>query len=135
MTAPSLQSILFICRHNSVRSQVAALLAKKISNNDLVIDSAGPEPKDVPEFVQDLAEQMGLDSKLESKSLTQVADRPFDLIITLCDKSHQALPSLQTDQENVRWDFHHSDTSEDFKHLEMELAERIRLLLLTKGVI
>lgn len=130
-----LQTILFICRHNSVRSQVAALLARKISHGNITAISAGPEPTPVPAHVQSWAEQLGVSEKLQSQGLDQLAQQEFDLIITLCDKSHQALPQLANDKAHICWDFHHADTADALKHLEIELADRIRLLLLTKGVI
>ena len=135
MTANPLKSILFICRHNSVRSQLAALLTEKISNSKVQAHSAGPEPSSVPQHVQDWAVQLGHSGQLSTQSLEQVSDQPFDMVVTLCDKSHHALPNLKSDLQQIRWDFHHADNAEDLRHLEIELAERIRLLLLTKGVI
>lgn len=135
MSANPLTSILFICRHNSVRSQLAALLTEKISNSKVKAHSAGPEPLAVPEFIQDWANQLGHSGELASQPLEQVSNQSFDMVVTLCDKSHQALPKLANDHQQIRWDFHHADTEEQLKHLEIELAERIRLLLLTKGVI
>ncbi|MGH1460787.1 MAG: hypothetical protein ACRBB6_02010 [Neptuniibacter sp.] len=135
MTAKPLKSILFVCRHNSVRSQIAALLTEKISHASITANSAGPEPTAVPEYISQWATHLGHSAPLTSRSLEQVKDQPSDLIVTLCDKSHQALPELKTDQEHIRWDFRQADTIDDLKHLEIELAERIRLLLLIKGVI
>lgn len=133
---PSPYSILFVCRHNSMRSQIAEVLAHKISRGAVLAQSAGPEPTAVPEFIQAWANNL-TDAALElsSNSLDEVKDKAFDLIITLCDKTHQALPELSSDQDHIRWDFQHADTEEALRHLEIELAERIRLLFLTKKVI
>lgn len=130
-------SILFVCRHNSVRSQVAAVLAQKISHGTVSASSAGSEPLPVPDYIQHWAAQT-LDTQsleLQSKPLQQFNDQAFDMIITLCDKSHQALPELPSDHEHIRWDFHHPDTQEALSHLEIELAERLRLLMLAKKLI
>ena len=135
MAATPLNSILFICRHNSIRSQLAAILTEKISHSAVKAACAGPEPTAVPDFIQNWAEQLGHSAPLTSQPLEQVSDQSFDMVVTLCDKSHQALPKIKNDSQHIRWDFHHADTADQLKHLEIELAERIRLLLLTKGVI
>jgi hypothetical protein len=78
---------------------------------------------------------LGGETKPESNSLDDVAQESFDTIITLCDKSHDALPELPTDQHHIRWDFHHADNAEGLKHLEIEISERLRLMLQAKGLI
>lgn len=125
--------ILFVCRHNSSRSQLAAALARKISHGRVEAESAGPEPTAVPEIIKGRISALGLPvEQIESRHLNQVADQSFDMIITLCDKSHQMLPELPQDTQHIRWDFQHAETTEDVHHLEIELAERIRLLMLAK---
>lgn len=132
----STASILFICRHNSIRSQIAAALTEKISQGKVSTASAGPEPVTVPDYVnQWIGNLLGEPRQLQSQSLETVADKAFDLIITLCDKTHAALPELASDTQHIRWDFHHPDDEESLRHLEIELSERIRLLLLAKGLI
>lgn len=132
----SAASILFICRHNSIRSQIAAALTHKISQGSVTTHSAGPEPLPVPGYInQWVTNLLGEAQELQSQSLEAVADQAYDLIITLCDKTHTALPELASDTQHIRWDFQHPDDEESLRHLEIELSERIRLLLLAKGLI
>ena len=129
-------NILFVCRHNAIRSQIAAALTDKISHGKVTTHSAGPEPHSVPGYInQWVGDLLGESRELQSQPLEAVADKQFDMIITLCDKTHAALPELASDTQHIRWDFHHPDNQEALSHLERELAERIRLLLLTKGLI
>ncbi|MCW8884504.1 MAG: hypothetical protein OQK12_04500 [Motiliproteus sp.] len=128
--------LLFVCRHNSVRSQIAEILANKLGGNKVQAISAGPEPMEVPGYINHWAQQVsGEDKALTSRSLDSQSDRHFDMIITLCDKSHSALPELPSDQTHIRWDFHHADSLDELKHLEIEIAERLRLMFMTKGII
>ncbi|MBN0988459.1 hypothetical protein [Amphritea pacifica] len=128
--------VLFVCRHNSTRSQIAEALTNKMAHGRVVAKSAGPEPLPVPKEVAGWVSQLlGGDIKPESKSLDDIALEPFDTIITLCDKSHDALPELPTDQQHIRWDFHHADNTEDLKHMEIEISERLNLMLQAKGLI
>ena len=134
MTTP--HKVLFVCRHNAVRSQIAAALTNKISRGQALAISAGPEPQPVPEYISDWITRLtGQEEKPVSRSLNDVSDQSFDTIITLCDKSHGALPELKSDNQHIRWDFSHADDTEAIKHLEIELSERLRLMLLTKGLL
>jgi protein-tyrosine-phosphatase len=135
MDQPAPLNILFICRHNSVRSQIAEALATKLGRGRVNAMSAGPEPAAVPDYVQAWVGQLGLGSVPTSKGYNAVDGLPFDLIITLCDKSHAALPELAGDSQHIRWDFHHADSPEAVRHLEIELAERLRLMLMAHHLI
>lgn len=133
MTSP--HKILFICRHNAVRSQIAEALTNKISQGKALAQSAGPEPLPIPEHVSKWVKQLsGTDQKPVSKGLSEVNGKYFDTVITLCDKTHAALPEIALDQQHIRWDFHHADDPEALRHLEIEISERLRLMLLAKGL-
>lgn len=128
--------LLFVCRHNAVRSQVAEVLANSISHGKVQALSAGVEPQPVPDFIQEWAGGYSTQSSaLSTTSLQEMEGQDFDLIITLCDKTHQALPELSTDTAHIRWDFQHPDNMESLKHLEIELSERLRLMFLAKNLI
>ena len=134
MTAP--HKILFICRHNAIRSQIAEALTNKISRGKALAQSAGPEPLPVPEHIAQWIHQLsGSDHKPVSKELSELDGEGFDTIITLCDKTHAALPQLGADQQHIRWDFQHTDEPEALRHLEIEISERLRLMLLAKGLL
>ncbi|UTW03204.1 hypothetical protein KDX31_18045 [Amphritea atlantica] len=133
MTAP--HRILFVCRHNSIRSQIAEALANKMGHGKVLATSAGPEPEPIPEHVSEWVTRLShSQTKPVSKDLNEMAREPFDTIITLCDKSHDALPELATDQQHIRWDFSHPDDAEALKHMEIEISERLSLMLQAKGL-
>jgi protein-tyrosine-phosphatase len=128
--------LLFICRHNTVRSQVAQVLANKISHGQVDVTSAGIELSPIPKHIQTWAKTLTPDAPaLVSTLMADLEHQQFDMVITLCDKSHQALPELPTDTNHIRWNFSHPDDEDSLRHLEMELADRIRLLFLAKGVL
>lgn len=134
MTSP--HKILFVCRHNAVRSQIAEALTNKISRGKALAQSAGPEPQPIPGHVTEWISRLSdSDQQPVSKALSEVHDEHFDTIITLCDKTHAALPEVASDQQHIRWDFHHTDEPEALRHLEIEISERLRLMLLAKGLL
>ncbi|WP_428034270.1 hypothetical protein [Amphritea sp.] len=134
MTAP--HKILFVCRHNAIRSQIAEALANKMGRGRVIAKSAGTEPQPIPEQIAEWVTQLnGNEIKPSSKSLDSMAVEQFDTIITLCDKSHDALPEIATDQQHIRWDFKHTEEPEALRHMEIEISERLRLMLQVKGLL
>src|SRR5512137_2141379 len=80
--------ILFICTHNSARSQMAEGLLRYIYGDKYEVFSAGTNPTKVnPLAVKALAE-IGIDiSKQYSKGLEEFAQTEIDLAISVCESS------------------------------------------------
>lgn len=136
MTELDSLNVLFICRHNGVRSQLAEVLATKLGQGKVTASSAGPEPTSVPNVIQSWANDvMGGKYPLECTPLREKEGKSFDLVVTLCDKSHAFPASLTSDSEHIRWDFPQVTSIDDLPHLETEIADRVRLLLLSKHLI
>ena len=88
-----MKRVLFICTHNSARSQ----MAEGLVNHDLagkVQDfSAGTEPSAVHPLAVKAMAELGIDiSGQRSKGLDEFADQEFDHVITLCDQAAEACP-------------------------------------------
>jgi ArsR family transcriptional regulator, arsenate/arsenite/antimonite-responsive transcriptional repressor / arsenate reductase (thioredoxin) len=81
---------LFVCTHNSARSQLAAALWKQLTNDPA--DSAGTHPaKRVHPGAVAAAHRAGLDlTDARPKLLDDVEDRP-GLVVTVCDRAHEEL--------------------------------------------
>jgi len=78
--------VLFVCVHNSARSQMAEALLRALKGDNYEAYSAGIEPTEVdPNAVSAMAE-IGIDiSEQQSKGLDSMRDIHFDTIVTLCD--------------------------------------------------
>ena len=114
--------ILFVCRHNAVRSQIAEALTRAISHAGVDVSSAGVEPTSMPVFVNDWVRNLyGVATHLEATALDDVDHHHFDT--PLCDKSHVALPEHPEDRSHIRWDFHYPDDEKSLRQLEIELAD------------
>lgn len=85
--------VLFVCTHNSARSQLAAALWQQVSN--IPSTSAGTHPADrIARGAIEVARRHGLDlADLPPRTLNQVAGEG-DFIVTVCDKAHEELPGL-----------------------------------------
>jgi len=87
------EKVLFICNHNSARSQISEGLLKSIYDEYYEVYSAGSEPTAVnPNAIKVLAE-IGVDiSRNRSKSLKEYEGLEFDYVVTVCGGEGQACP-------------------------------------------
>jgi len=80
--------ILFLCTHNSARSQMAEGILRNLYGEKYEVFSAGTNPTQVhPLAIKALAE-IGIDiSRQRSKSLEEFSDTNIDLAVTVCRSS------------------------------------------------
>jgi arsenate reductase len=84
------KKVLFICVHNSGRSQMAEAFLKDIARDRLVVESAGLEPRPVNPLVVEVMREIGYDLSLaRSDSVFEFfkEGRLYDFVITVCDES------------------------------------------------
>ncbi len=78
-------SVLFLCVHNSARSQLAEGLLRAMASDRFDVFSAGSEPTRPHPFALRVLQDEGIDiSSLRSKSVSGYLDKSFDYVITLC---------------------------------------------------
>jgi len=85
--------ILFICVHNSARSQMAEGFVNALYADRFQAVSGGIEPTIVhPAAIKVMAE-IGIDiSSQRSKSIDEFMDQPFDYVVMVCDDSQTGCP-------------------------------------------
>lgn len=85
--------ILFLCTHNSCRSQMAEALTNHYLGNRCQAFSAGTEATRVnPLAIQVLAE-LGIDTSHQySKTMDEFAGQIFDNVVTLCGDANEKCP-------------------------------------------
>ena len=97
-------SILFLCRANSCRSQMAEGFARRLAPKEIVIYSAGTEPKAVHPLVFKVMKETGIDiSHQQSKSLEAIPKGKIDLVVTLCGEAAESCPALPKQTEHLDW--------------------------------
>jgi len=96
--------VLFLCTHNSARSQIAEALLQHDGGSDFEVVSAGTEATRVnPCAVRVLAEA-GIDwSHAESKAIDRFLDQRFDYVITVCDRAKEACPVFPGSEQTLHW--------------------------------
>ena len=96
MLAPTLpRSVLFMCRMNAVRSPMAERLARQALPSSIFVASAGIHVGTPDPFVEAVLAEDGLElGERVPKTLDDLEDDYFDLIVTLAPEAHHAALEL-----------------------------------------
>jgi arsenate reductase (thioredoxin) len=87
------KKVLFICTHNSARSQMAEGWVRALYGDRYDAYSAGIEPTGVHEYTARVMSEVGIDiSTHRSKSVDELSHIDFDFIVTVCDNAREACP-------------------------------------------
>lgn len=87
------QKVLFICTHNSARSQMAEALLRTLYGNYYEAYSAGIEPASVNPYAVEVMKELGINlSTHRSKSIEEFQEMIFDIVVTVCDNAKEACP-------------------------------------------
>lgn len=119
--------VLFVCIHNSARSQMAGALLKKMAGDRFEVESAGLEPGRLNPLAVEVMKEMGID--ISRNRTTKVDDllqqgRTYDYVITVCDESSaEACPFFPGKTSRLHWSF--ADPS-GFPGTEAEKLEKTR---------
>ena len=126
--------VLFLCTHNSARSQMAEGLLRHLAGDRFEAHSAGTEATFVrPLAVRAMAE-LGIDiSEQKSKTLNRYLREPFDYVVTVCDAANEACPVFPKAKRRLHWSLEdpsratgsEEERLEVFRSVRDELLERI----------
>lgn len=96
MLAPNLpRSVLFMCRMNAVRSPMAERLARQVLPPSVFVASAGLHVGEPDPFVDAVLAEEGLHlGERTPRTLDELEDEYFDLIVTLAPEAHHAALEL-----------------------------------------
>ncbi|OPX76722.1 MAG: Protein ArsC [Methanosaeta sp. PtaB.Bin018] len=94
------KKILFLCTHNSARSQMAEGLLRAMYGDRYEAYSAGVEATAVDPRAITVMREIGIDIfGQRSKSAEEFQGTVFDLAVTVCDRARQACPIISTQLE------------------------------------
>ena len=106
MTTMKKLRILFLCTHNSARSQMAEGLLHHLAGDRFEAFSAGTEATAVRSLAIRVMAELGIDiSRQESKTLDRYLDERFDAVITVCDQANEACPVFLGAKTRLHWSF------------------------------
>jgi len=87
--------VLFLCEHNSARSQMAEGLLRHLYGEKYEVFSAGSNPTRINPFAIRVMAEIGIDiSKQVSKSIKEFQNKEIDLVVSVCESSAKLTCSL-----------------------------------------
>ena len=101
-----MNTVLFVCTHNSSRSQMAEGLLRDRYGDQYEVCSAGTEPGGVNPFAVQVMDEIGIDiSDHTSDSVDAYADTTHDIVATVCDDAAENCPYIPARTENLHRGF------------------------------
>jgi arsenate reductase len=128
-------NVLFVCVHNSARSQMAEAFLNRAAPDLFAVYSAGLEPGTLNADVVKAMGEIGYDisrARVKAVSAPEIASKTFRYVVTVCAESEAgACPIVPTEGRSEHWFFGDPSkvTGDDHVRMQMirEIRDRIRL--------
>lgn len=99
------KNVLFLCPGNSCQSQMAEGFLKHFSGDKYNVYSAGINADKINEYAIKVMKEIGIDiSNHKSKSIEELSNKSFDIIITVSDTNEKYLPYIPDWVERIHWE-------------------------------
>lgn len=127
--------ILILCTGNSVRSQMAEGLLRRLGGDALEVHSAGTAPIGVSPLAIEAMREIGIDiTGHRSKSVTEFGRQRFDTVITVCDSAAERCPIFPGAPQRIHWSIwdpgaatgSHEEKLAAFRSVRDDLSSRLR---------
>jgi arsenate reductase len=97
------ERVLFVCTHNSARSQMAEALLHRAAPGRFVVASAGTTPTHIHSLAARVMTEQGLPlTSRHAKSLAEVGTA-WDYVITVCDAAFEQCPDFPVKTSRLHW--------------------------------
>ena len=119
--------VLFLCTHNSARSQMAEGILRNLSRDRFEVHSAGTESTLVRPLAIRAMDEIGIDiSGQESKTLARYLTEPFDYVITVCDEANEACPFFPGAKNRLHWSLEDPSRAEGSEEERLAVFRKVR---------
>lgn len=119
--------VLFLCVHNSARSQMAEAFLKRHGEGRFIAESAGLEPGKLNPYVVRAMSEVGIDiSHNATKSVFDLLKqgRDYEVVVTVCSKeAAERCPIFPGLAERLHWPF---DDPSTFRGSDEEIMAGVR---------
>jgi arsenate reductase (thioredoxin) len=137
--------VLFMCVHNSARSQMAEALLRELALDRFEVFSAGFEPTQVDPLAIEVMDERGIDiSAARAKGTDDLLGKVhFGYVITVCERAQQQCPKTFPGMgTRLHWPFDdlaavegdHDDRLAAYREIRDQIETRIREWLATLDV-
>lgn len=104
-----MKKVLFLCIHNSARSQMAEAYLKKFGGSQFTVESAGIESGTLNPFAVQAMKEDGIDisgNKTKSVFDFHKQGKKYDYVVTVCDEGNAArCPVFPGLHKKIHWNF------------------------------
>ena len=122
--------VLFVCVHNSARSQMAEALLNALAPESFTAESAGLEPGILNPMAVEVMKEIGIDiSSNKTKSVTELykQGKKYDYVITVCDEaSAEKCPIFPGAGIKLHWGFEDPSKFEGDYEEKLERTRKLR---------
>jgi arsenate reductase (thioredoxin) len=122
--------VLFVCIHNSARSQIAEAYLKQIAGDRFEVESAGFEPGLLNPLAVEVMQEAGIDiSGNQTKSVFDFFKRGalFDYVVTVCDAATaEKCPIFPGITKRLHWSFDDPSAAEGTHEEKLVAVRKIR---------
>jgi arsenate reductase (thioredoxin) len=121
------QTVLFVCTHNSARSQMAEGILTYLYGDRYEAFSAGTEKTKVHPLALEVMRRIGIDiSEHESKIVDRFNGMTFDIVITVCDLARATCPYVPAKSANLHWSFPDPSSTTGTPDQQLAVFEKVR---------
>jgi arsenate reductase len=119
--------VLFLCTHNSARSQMAEGFLRAMADDRFEAGSAGTEKTSVnPLAIRAMAER-GIDlGGHTSKVYSDLAPPSWDYLITVCDDANERCPWVPGSVKRLHWSFPDPSRATGTEEERLAVFRRVR---------
>jgi arsenate reductase len=127
--------VLFVCVHNSARSQMAEGMLRAWAGDRFEVASGGTEASHVRLEAITVMNELGIDiSGHESKTIERYMGQPWDFLVPVCEEACEACPYVPGAKAVLRWSFDDPSAAtgtpeerlDTFRRVRDELATQVR---------
>jgi arsenate reductase (thioredoxin) len=131
VTASSLYRILFLCTHNSSRSQMAEGLLRARAGKQYEVFSAGTHPRAVHPLAIKAMAELGIDISEQAghraKGIEEFnAAPPMDLVVTVCDEAAEECLYFPRARRQEHWSFPDPSKASGSEEERLAIFRRVR---------
>jgi arsenate reductase len=121
------QRVLFLCTHNSARSQMAEGFLRDVAGDGFEVASAGTEARGVHPLATRVMAEVGIDLRGHaSKTLDRFLGEPWDFIITVCDSANEACPVFPATTRRLHWSLDDPSAARGNEEERLGVFRRVR---------
>ncbi|MCL6529909.1 MAG: arsenate reductase ArsC [Meiothermus ruber] len=120
-------SVLFLCSHNSARSQMAEAWLRALTGGRWEAASAGTEARGVHPLAVRVMAEVGIDiTGQRSKTLDGLLDQDWDDVITVCDAAAESCPVFPRAVRRHHWSFPDPSAAPGTEEERLAVFRRVR---------